>query len=671
MANIVTELIYKITGDNSGANKSLKDTDKQVTKTSKSFSMLKVGVVAAGGAIAGAAVALTRMVKNQLNVIDATAKMADKLGVSMEAMIGLEHIAGLTGASAEQLGMAVQMLDVRIGQSAEGIGKAESSLRQLGLSIEDVTSLEPDKAFFKVAESLQKVEDRTQQAYLAQELFGRQGRELLGVIRSEGGALSSLAGEAEKLGLTMSRGAAAEVERFNDNMFRVSQRSKGFGRQLTNELVPSLNDLAEAFLEGSEDGGVFANAMLIVSGATAGAVGLLARYINLLNGVTNAGKKAGAVSFIKGAEKEIDQTLNKYKAVAGQFNITAEEYLRAKAKMDGADSRAAQELKFVEARRKVIAQASSDTKKFDEDASASFKKAFGDGEKALDSLNKKVGESRSKITKPIIDGNTDIGKDTKETFEEMAQSFNSYAQAIGGGLNNLISAFQSYNSAVYQSKIDRLDAELEAELEAAGVSEETTLEQAQREYDIAQATGTELEKEEKRRALEKAKIEEKYRKKRAMLEYEAAVAGWELQLASAVIGVPLAVMNALVSGWAAAALNPALAGWYPALLAGLAGTAGAVQVAAIQQAKPQPPKFAEGGIVPGTSFTGDRVTAQLNSGEMVLNQSQQARLFNAANGAGGSGNITVYLGDEQIYKSLYNASKRGDLIIDARSVVTR
>ena len=265
----------------------------------------------------------------------------------------------------------------------------------------------------------------------------------------------------------------------------------------------------------------------------------------------------------------------------------------------------------------------------------------------------------------------EAGKETIKTFEDMAQEFNNYTQAVGGGLQNLASAFQAYNSAIYQGKIDRLDAELQAELEAAGVSEETTLEQAQREYDIAQATGSELEKEEKRRALEKAKIEEKYRKKRAMLEYEAAVAGWELQLASAVIGVPLSVMNALVSGWAAAALNPALAGWYPALLAGLAGTAGAVQVAAIQQAKPQPPKFAEGGIVPGTSFTGDRVTAQLNSGEMVLNQSQQARLFNAANGAGGSGNITVYLGDEQIYKSLYNASKRGDLIIDARSVVTR
>src|SRR5690554_2502790 len=34
------------------------------------------------------------------------------------------------------------------------------------------------------------------------------------------------------------------------------------------------------------------------------------------------------------------------------------------------------------------------------------------------------------------------------------------------------------------------------------------------------------------------------------------------------------------------------------------------------------PKFAQGGIVPGTSFSGDKVLARVNSGEMILNQSQ-------------------------------------------------
>lgn len=41
---------------------------------------------------------------------------------------------------------------------------------------------------------------------------------------------------------------------------------------------------------------------------------------------------------------------------------------------------------------------------------------------------------------------------------------------------------------------------------------------------------------------------------------------------------------------------------------------------------------ATGAIVPGNSWSGDKVAARLNSGEMVLNSSQQYRLWNLANG---------------------------------------
>lgn len=60
----------------------------------------------------------------------------------------------------------------------------------------------------------------------------------------------------------------------------------------------------------------------------------------------------------------------------------------------------------------------------------------------------------------------------------------------------------------------------------------------------------------------------------------------------------------------------------------LAGAA----VAAVVAAMASIPKFATGGIVPGTSFTGDKVPALLNSGEMILNGSQQSSLFNMING---------------------------------------
>lgn len=49
--------------------------------------------------------------------------------------------------------------------------------------------------------------------------------------------------------------------------------------------------------------------------------------------------------------------------------------------------------------------------------------------------------------------------------------------------------------------------------------------------------------------------------------------------------------------------------------------------------------FADGGIVSGNSFHGDRVLARVNAGEMILNQTQQANLFRALNSGNGGGTI--------------------------------
>lgn len=47
--------------------------------------------------------------------------------------------------------------------------------------------------------------------------------------------------------------------------------------------------------------------------------------------------------------------------------------------------------------------------------------------------------------------------------------------------------------------------------------------------------------------------------------------------------------------------------------------------------KPKPPAFEQGGIVGGTSYTGDKMLAKVNSGEMILNREQQANLWTIIN----------------------------------------
>lgn len=78
---------------------------------------------------------------------------------------------------------------------------------------------------------------------------------------------------------------------------------------------------------------------------------------------------------------------------------------------------------------------------------------------------------------------------------------------------------------------------------------------------------------------------------------------------------------------------------YPANLAVLASTIaqGLAQVDQITSTG----NFERGGIVPGSSFTGDTVQANLNSGEMVLNRGQQSELFRQINNGSGGDNTDV------------------------------
>lgn len=119
-------------------------------------------------------------------------------------------------------------------------------------------------------------------------------------------------------------------------------------------------------------------------------------------------------------------------------------------------------------------------------------------------------------------------------------------------------------------------------------------------------------------------------KESAKQRYKIAMWEWGVQLVQAIANTAQGITKALGMGPA----GPALAA--------LIGVAGAAQVALISANKPVAPSFATGGIVGGTSYTGDRVQANVNSGEMILTYAQQKRLFDIANGGRTGGNVQVF-----------------------------
>lgn len=132
-------------------------------------------------------------------------------------------------------------------------------------------------------------------------------------------------------------------------------------------------------------------------------------------------------------------------------------------------------------------------------------------------------------------------------------------------------------------------------------------------------------------------------------ESTAAAAGTEVAANTAV-----AVSGAASSQASIPFVGPALA------IAAAAAVLAAIIAAISSSQKIQ--KFANGGIVGGSSFTGDRVTANVNSGEMILNRTQQANLFRMANGSGVQGNqVEFHISGTDLVGVLNNNNRKNRL----------
>lgn len=100
-------------------------------------------------------------------------------------------------------------------------------------------------------------------------------------------------------------------------------------------------------------------------------------------------------------------------------------------------------------------------------------------------------------------------------------------------------------------------------------------------------------------------------------------------------GLIMAALGQLALSFATAMNDAARQSWITWLAFGISGTDQLISmVNAING-------FATGGIVGGTSTSGDKILVRVNSGEMILNRQQQARLFSIADGKQRLQNISL------------------------------
>lgn len=261
-----------------------------------------------------------------------------------------------------------------------------------------------------------------------------------------------------------------------------------------------------------------------------------------------------------------------------------------------------------------------------------------------DKLNRELDLAESKgfdTTKMIeAQGIERLNLRRKQADDEAKQQAEAVAMlATGiGKANDFLGATANLITALYEKQFTKLDEQKQKALEAAGLADKTAVESARLAYDVAVASGDATKELEAKNALDKAIIDETYEKKRQKLQYEANLVSWKMQVASATAMAAQATLNA----WASTAAIPLIGVGLAEGAAALAALLGAVQIAAVVAAKPEKPKFATGGFIPGGLTSGDLVDIRANSGEAILNATQQRNFMALANGIGG-GSKTINL----------------------------
>jgi hypothetical protein len=234
------------------------DTDRGFNEAERNFKSLqkeakKMGA-AIGVAFVAAAAASVYLVKASIDAMDEMSKLAQQTGTTVESLSALSFAADLSGVSNEELGSALVKMTKNMSDAAAGTGIAVEGFNALGISVKnsDGSLKASDAVLTEIANKFAGFKDGAEKTALAVNIFGRSGAQLIPLLNSGADGLQAMTDEARQLGLVLDTTTAKAAEQFNDNLTRITASIKGLANTAASELLPTLNDLSDEFVELSK-----------------------------------------------------------------------------------------------------------------------------------------------------------------------------------------------------------------------------------------------------------------------------------------------------------------------------------------------------------------------------------------------------------------------------------
>lgn len=293
IGGITVKINADIDGFQAGLNKVNRRVSEAGTKLRSSAN--EYGKWAAAGVAAAGAIGAA-MVRSQMQTIDALAKTADRLGLTTEALAGLQRSAELSGVGANTLNMALQRMTRRVSEAAQGTGEAQKALKELGLDAQYLATLSPDEQFRRISDAMAGVAEQGDKVRLSMRLFDSEGVKLVNTLAMGSEAMLEQQRVAERLGTALNRTDASKVEAANDAISTAGDALEGVVNKVTVALAPAIEDIASRFSDSALEANGFGET---IDSVIRGAIRVVGVFADGLHGirVVFKGLEAGAHAF--------------------------------------------------------------------------------------------------------------------------------------------------------------------------------------------------------------------------------------------------------------------------------------------------------------------------------------------------------------------------------------
>lgn len=210
---------------------------------------LKIGAIGAALGAAVAGVGFSMLIKNQFKLIESAVFTAEKLGLEIDKLQGLQFAAQQSGIRIETFNMALQRMTRRVAEASIGTGEAKDAIAELGLDAKELANLPTDQALLKVAEAMKKVENPARKLRLAFKLFDSEGVTMISLLNEGSEGIKEFMRRADELGLTVDALAGEKIIAANEAFGELKAVFTGLARSIAVQLAPFLALAAEKMTE--------------------------------------------------------------------------------------------------------------------------------------------------------------------------------------------------------------------------------------------------------------------------------------------------------------------------------------------------------------------------------------------------------------------------------------